>query len=72
MVGPHRAAAAVSFLNDMHELDPATLEWTPHTAQIGGNQPSPRYDHGFAAAAGRLFLFGGLDEQGVRVRPCAL
>ncbi len=64
---------AVSFLNDVHELDFSTLEWTDRTAQIGGAPPAPRYDHGFAAAAGRLFVFGGLDEQSAVacLRDCA-
>jgi hypothetical protein len=63
----------VSFLNDVHELDFSTLEWTDRTAQIGGAPPAPRYDHGFAAAAGRLFVFGGLDEQSAVacLRDCA-
>ncbi len=56
---------SVSFLNDLFEFDLATGQWADITSHIQGMPPSPRYDHTFASALGNLYLFGGLNEQGL-------
>ena len=48
----------------MHVLDPAAAAWVNLTGEARGPPPSPRCSFGFAAAGGRLFVFGGLDESG--------
>ncbi len=52
--------------NDLFAFDTSTLLWTG----LGpAGPPSPRAYHGFAAAAGRLFVFAGQGPAGPR---CAL
>ena len=48
----------------MVEFDPLTASWTDLTGQVRGSPPVARYDHGFAAVDGVLYLFGGLNEAG--------
>jgi hypothetical protein len=42
------------------------MEWIDLTGQTRGAAPSPRYDHGFASAGGRLYVHGGFDDRGRR------
>ena len=42
-------------------LDPSTNTWSDLTNIATGPGPSPRYDHGFASADNKLFVFGGYD-----------
>ena len=52
-------ASGGALLGDLFELDPAAAppRWANLTAAIGA--PPPRYSAGFAAAGGRLYVFGG-------------
>jgi hypothetical protein len=52
-------------MNDLHKFDPAVLEWSPLTDAAAGAPPLARDSHGFAAAAGRLYVFGGLVYSGL-------
>ena len=47
--------------NDLVELDVASMVWRDLSDQVL-DAPSPRYDAGFAAAAGRLCVFGGIQS----------
>jgi hypothetical protein len=54
-------------LNDIYALDPSTLTWTnltfPDTTPDDQHVwPSPRGYPGFAAAGGKVYLFGGADD----------
>jgi hypothetical protein len=53
------------FLDDLHRLDLATNTWAVAGSRAGGAAPSPRAFHGLAAAAGRLFVFGGFGTGGL-------
>ena len=71
----HGAAAAADVLGDLHVFDLAALAWTDLTEAAGGARPSPRAGHGFAAANGKLYVFGGYDGTwvsgaGGRDAPC--
>lgn len=48
--------------NDIFELDLVSLTWTNLTQFVTGNAPSPRCNHGFAPANGKLYVFGGGDS----------
>jgi hypothetical protein len=45
---------------DLHAFDPARREWAD-LCGAGGDAPPARAFHGFAAAAGQLYVFGGWD-----------
>jgi hypothetical protein len=45
--------------NDLHSYDPGAHQWANLGALARGRAPTPRMGHGFAPAAGRLFVFGG-------------
>jgi hypothetical protein len=77
------ARARAAFFNDLYRLDaPAPASppptWTNLSAPATGAPPSARRGHGFAAAGGVLFVFGGWGRAGacprvdecVRVRVC--
>ena len=51
-------------LGDLHVYDPVAMTWTNISAAASGEHPSPRGTHGFTAAGGLLYVFGGLSEQG--------
>ena len=55
-------------LNDLYTLDPARMKWTnltgPETASDDWDRPSPRGYPGFAAMAGKVYVFGGVDDMG--------
>ena len=46
-------------LNDLHVYDKMSEKWTDATNLVQGQPPPPRYGLGFAAVAGKLFVFGG-------------
>ena len=52
--------------NDLSAFSAATLLWARLAPAA---PPSPRAYHGFAAAAGRLYVFGGQDSSGARTCP---
>ena len=47
-------------LADLHVYDPATKIWTDLSGSVSGTQPSARFQHGFVAAGGRIYVFGGM------------
>lgn len=53
-------------LNDMYQLDPAGPDGPVWTELSAANPPSPRMGHGFAGAAGVLYVFGGASAIGAR------
>ncbi len=53
------------YLDDLFALDPATLVWEDLTAVMAGPRPSARANHGFAAAEGRLYVYGGQRASGI-------
>jgi hypothetical protein len=56
--------AASSLSSDVYVYDPALMAWTYMSAYLTGNAPSGRQFHGIAAAANRLYVFGGSDSTG--------
>lgn len=40
-------------------FDPSSMAWTNLSTDVLGPQPSPRSGHGFASAAGKLYVHGG-------------
>ena len=55
-------------MGDLFRLDPEALQWTDLTAAAAAAGPTPvgRDRHGFAGAAGVLYLFGGYGGTGAR------
>ena len=47
-----------SILGDLHAYDPLQRSWADFSAVVGV-VPAPRYCHGFASAAGKLYVHGG-------------
>ena len=45
--------------DDLFVFDPAAAAWTDLTALAAGDPPAGRDSLGFAAAAGRLYVYGG-------------
>jgi hypothetical protein len=64
---PGNSSSADSDLNDLHAYDPAARQWTDLGVLAGGLAPKPRMGHGFAAAAGQLFIFGGCQSGSLRL-----
>lgn len=52
-------------LNDLHVFDSSTMAWTDLTVAATGFPPSPRDGAGFAAAGGRLYVYGGQGSTGL-------
>ncbi len=52
-------------MRDLFKFDPSVLEWAALTDAAAGAPPLARDSHGFAAAAGRLYLFGGIVYSGL-------
>jgi hypothetical protein len=65
------ACAAGEFLADLHAFDPAALNWTALSRNATGPAPPGRFLHAMAAAAGRLYLFGGRGADGESSLPPA-
>jgi hypothetical protein len=62
---PLRArSCAGNYFNDLHVYDPVAGAWTDLSAAISGSPPSTRWGHGFTSAGGKLYVFGGSDDQG--------
>jgi N-acetylneuraminic acid mutarotase len=51
-------------LNDLHVYDPVAGAWTDLSAAVSGTPPLTRWGHGFTFAGGKLYVFGGWDDQG--------
>ena len=63
------AAAAAGVLGDLHVYDPAAVSWTDLSSSAAGSPPSARHGHGFASAAGTLYVQGGADDDGAPPPP---
>jgi hypothetical protein len=60
IISPVRVGvSSAGFFNDLHAYDPTSMAWTDLSAAVSGAPPAPRYGHGFAAAGGLLYSFGG-------------
>ncbi len=47
-------------LNDLHVYEPTSRRWTDLSGEsVSGPAPSARSRHGFTAAGGQLYVFGG-------------
>jgi hypothetical protein len=56
-----------AYLNDLFLLDRMTLRWTALDSERVSNQaPLGRFHHGFAAVAGKAYVFGGMGYDGVK------
>ena len=51
-------------LSDLFVFDLANMTWTDLDRSVTGSRPSPRYGHGFAHAAGKLYVQGGASSPG--------
>ena len=51
-------------LGDLHVYDPVAMAWTNLSAAASGTPPVPRYWHGFTTVGGRLYVHGGLGDDG--------
>ena len=62
----------MELFNDLHEYDISTEAWENLTIMADptskGAQPSPRWGHGLISVAGKLFIFGGIDEHGMLIQ----
>ena len=56
-------------VNDLFVFGPSRMMWTDLSDATSGTPPSPRYNHGFKAAGGKLFVFGGKDGTGSHPSP---
>ncbi len=57
----------VEVFNDLHRYDTSTETWENLTSKADpdATSPSPRWGHGLITAGGRLFIFGGIDVDGM-------
>jgi hypothetical protein len=54
-------------LDDLHVYEPANRTWTDLSGEsVTGPAPVPRYRHGFTAAGGLLYVFGGGSWTGLK------
>jgi hypothetical protein len=57
---------AADMLDDLHVYDPTNRTWTDLSgSSASGPVPVARYRHGFTAAGGQLYVFGGGDWTGL-------
>ena len=52
------------FSNDLHVFDPRTLVWSDPVATVRGTPPSPRREQGLTPVGTRLYVHGGVSDQG--------
>jgi hypothetical protein len=50
-------------LNDLHVYDPVAMAWIDLSIGLSSTSPSPRRDHGFASAGGKLYVYGGANDK---------
>jgi N-acetylneuraminic acid mutarotase len=56
---------AGTYYGDLYDFDPASAAWRNLTSSAnGGRTPSVRAYAGLSVAAGKLYLFGGVDDRG--------
>jgi hypothetical protein len=46
-------------LNDLHQFDLRTLQWSKISGDVDGLSPSSRFSFGFAALGDSIYVFGG-------------
>jgi hypothetical protein len=63
-MGEMTKVLASGYLADLQAYDPATRKWTDLSGSASGSWPSARFLHGFAAAGGRIYVFGGISLGG--------
>jgi hypothetical protein len=51
--------------NDLHVYDPASLTWFDLSSVALGTPPSARSGHGFTPAGGKLYVHGGVGNNGM-------
>ena len=51
-------------LNDLRSFNPSDLTWVDISVVAYGARPEPRILHGFASAGNKLYVHGGLGENG--------
>ena len=66
---PGAGADSAVLLGDLHSFDPITMTWHELSTGVSGLPPAARFEHGFASAAGKLYVHGGITDLGAR--PCA-
>lgn len=54
-----RGGDGKDYLNDLHELDTDTFQWT--LVDANGTYPPPRANHSSALIKSNLYIFGGWD-----------
>jgi hypothetical protein len=52
-------SSSFGLLDDLHSFDPVNMTWTLLSTGAEGSPPSARFEHGFASAEGKLYVFGG-------------
>jgi hypothetical protein len=57
-------AAIGTFTNDLHTYLPESMTWLNLARYASGDPPSPRENHGFASAGGKLYVYGGENYNG--------
>eukprot|EP00961_Rhodomonas_salina_P140338 1888613-Rhodomonas_salina.1 len=58
MWADHKNWNGNQFYNDLFRYDPSTMAWQD-LSLVQNSPPSPRFDMGFSASDGKLFVFGG-------------
>ena len=72
---PRRGGSSGNVFGDLFSFDTGRLAWASlggAAAAALGQPPTARYGHGFTAARGELYVFGGVDADGEAVGrlPC--
>jgi hypothetical protein len=58
------ASSTAKTLAGLNVLDTSKHRWSDLSGTIHGEQPTPRYSHGFTSAGGKLYLHGGIGNEG--------
>ena len=56
---------SASFVTDLPEFDLSRQKWRDLSSDIDGEAPSSRYGLGLASIDGTLYIFGGMNEDGI-------
>eukprot|EP00961_Rhodomonas_salina_P283088 3825589-Rhodomonas_salina.2 len=60
----HAGADLNSYRNSLHAYHIASGTWSDRSSPLGGVAPAARYDLGFGAINGRLYVFAGYTNSG--------
>ncbi len=63
------ASSTAKTLAGLNVLDTSKHRWSDLSGTIHGEQPTPRYSHGFTSAGGKLYLHGGIGNEGAGTVP---